>query len=158
MSEILVSTFEGPGSSPMIRTVPRPVVPDRAALIEIGCCGVCGTDLHILKGQWIVMRELRPMAVRKPREARTASYAAAVGPLPPILCARRSATGSLRRTRSTTWGSVSVWAAVAEHRFFELMTERENGGKSRGRPRRGEGVRGFFREDGIKTGGQPFLL
>jgi len=28
---------------------------------------------------------------------------------------------------------VSLWAAVAEHRFFELMTERKNGGKSRGR-------------------------
>ena len=30
------------------------------------------------------------------------------------------------------------------------MTERKNGGKSRGRPRRGRGVRGFSREDGIK--------
>ena len=30
------------------------------------------------------------------------------------------------------------------------MTERKNGGKTRGRPRRGEGVRGFSREDGIK--------
>jgi len=45
---------------------------------------------------------------------------------------------------------IGLWAAVAERRFFELMTERKNGGKSRGRPRRGEGVRGFSREDGIK--------
>ena len=83
---------------------------------------------------WIVSRELRPMAVRKSREARSASYAAAVGAIPPSTCARRTATGILRGTRTATWGSVSVWAAVAEHLFFELKTERENGGKSRGRP------------------------
>ena len=49
---IRVTTFDGPGSPPVMRTVPRPTVPDRAALIAIGCCGVCGTDLHILKGHW----------------------------------------------------------------------------------------------------------
>jgi threonine dehydrogenase-like Zn-dependent dehydrogenase len=27
-------------------------VPDRAALIRINACGVCGTDLHILRGRW----------------------------------------------------------------------------------------------------------
>jgi threonine dehydrogenase-like Zn-dependent dehydrogenase len=52
MSEIRVATFDGPGEPPVIRTVPRPEVPANAALIEIGGCGVCGTDLHILKGHW----------------------------------------------------------------------------------------------------------
>jgi threonine dehydrogenase-like Zn-dependent dehydrogenase len=32
--------------------VPWPEIPDKAALIKIGACGVCGTDLHILKGHW----------------------------------------------------------------------------------------------------------
>ena len=27
-------------------------MPRKAALIQIGACGVCGTDLHILKGHW----------------------------------------------------------------------------------------------------------
>jgi threonine dehydrogenase-like Zn-dependent dehydrogenase len=52
MSEIQVATFAGPGAPPVIRAVPRPRVPKNAALIQIGCCGVCGTDLHILKGHW----------------------------------------------------------------------------------------------------------
>ena len=52
MSEIRVATFDGPGAKPVIRRVPRPKVPQKAALIAIGCCGVCGTDLHILKGHW----------------------------------------------------------------------------------------------------------
>lgn len=52
MNEVRVTTFDGPGASPVIRTVPRPKVPKKAALIAIGCCGVCGTDLHILKGHW----------------------------------------------------------------------------------------------------------
>lgn len=52
MNEIRVATFDGPGSSPVIRTVPRPKVGPKAALIQIGACGVCGTDLHILKGHW----------------------------------------------------------------------------------------------------------
>lgn len=49
---IRVATFDGPGSSPVMQAVVRPVVPKNAALIEIGACGVCGTDLHILKGHW----------------------------------------------------------------------------------------------------------
>jgi threonine dehydrogenase-like Zn-dependent dehydrogenase len=49
---IRVATFDGPGADPVIREVERPTVPDRAALIEIAACGVCGTDLHILKGHW----------------------------------------------------------------------------------------------------------
>ena len=32
--------------------VPWPKMPAKAALIQIGACGVCGTDLHILKGHW----------------------------------------------------------------------------------------------------------
>ncbi len=52
MKTIQVSTFEGPGAKARIRTVPRPTVPDKAALIQIGFCGVCGTDLHILRGHW----------------------------------------------------------------------------------------------------------
>jgi threonine dehydrogenase-like Zn-dependent dehydrogenase len=52
MSEVRVSVFEGPGTSPQIKTVPRPKVPDKATLIQVGACGICGTDLHILKGHW----------------------------------------------------------------------------------------------------------
>ena len=52
MSAIRVATFAGPGAPPVIQTVPRPSVPEKAALIEIGACGVCGTDLHILRGHW----------------------------------------------------------------------------------------------------------
>jgi len=52
MPDIRVSTFDGPGTQPVIRTVPKPAVPKKAALIQIGACGVCGTDLHILKGHW----------------------------------------------------------------------------------------------------------
>lgn len=52
MSEIRVATFAGPGAGPVIRTVPRPKIGPKAALIRIGACGVCGTDLHILKGHW----------------------------------------------------------------------------------------------------------
>ena len=52
MSEIRVATFAGPGSDPVMKTVPRPKIGPKAALIQIGACGVCGTDLHILKGHW----------------------------------------------------------------------------------------------------------
>ena len=52
MTTIRVATFAGPGAPPVIREVPRPAVPRKAALIQIGACGVCGTDLHILKGHW----------------------------------------------------------------------------------------------------------
>lgn len=52
MSSVRVATFDGPGAEPVIREVPRPEVPDQAALIRIAACGVCGTDLHILKGHW----------------------------------------------------------------------------------------------------------
>jgi threonine dehydrogenase-like Zn-dependent dehydrogenase len=52
MNEIRVATFDGPGAEPVIRTVPYPKIGPKAALIRIGACGVCGTDLHILKGHW----------------------------------------------------------------------------------------------------------
>ena len=51
-NEVRVATFAGPGAPPVIRTVPRPAVPPRAALLRIAACGVCGTDLHILAGHW----------------------------------------------------------------------------------------------------------
>ncbi|MAE66975.1 MAG: sorbitol dehydrogenase [Phycisphaeraceae bacterium] len=51
-SDVRVATFDGPGTDPVIRKVARPAVPQRGALIRIGACGVCGTDLHILKGHW----------------------------------------------------------------------------------------------------------
>lgn len=52
MNDIRVATFDGPGAPPVIRTVARPKIGPKAALIRIGACGVCGTDLHILKGHW----------------------------------------------------------------------------------------------------------
>ena len=52
MSVIRVSTYAGPGCDPVIHSVPRPHVPECGALIRIEACGVCGTDLHILKGHW----------------------------------------------------------------------------------------------------------
>jgi len=52
MNDIRVATFDGPGANPVIRTVPYPKIGPKAALIQIGACGVCGTDLHILKGHW----------------------------------------------------------------------------------------------------------
>ncbi len=50
MDQIRVATFDGPGARPKIQVVERPTVPPNAALFEVGACGVCGTDLHILKG------------------------------------------------------------------------------------------------------------
>ena len=52
MQTVRVATFEGPGAQPVIREVPKPEVPPKAALIRIAACGVCGTDLHILQGHW----------------------------------------------------------------------------------------------------------
>lgn len=52
MDRIRVSTFAGPGARPIIHTVPRPQIPRNAALMQVGACGVCGTDLHILAGHW----------------------------------------------------------------------------------------------------------
>ena len=52
MTSVRVATFQGPGAPPVIREVPKPEVPAKAALIRIGACGVCGTDLHILNDHW----------------------------------------------------------------------------------------------------------
>ena len=52
MEQIRVCTYDGPGAQPVIRTVPWPKIRKKAALIKVGACGVCGTDLHILKGHW----------------------------------------------------------------------------------------------------------
>ena len=52
MDQIKVATFAGPGTRPVIHTVPRPKIPRKAALMQVGACGVCGTDLHILAGHW----------------------------------------------------------------------------------------------------------
>ncbi len=52
MTGIRVATFAGPGAPPVIHEVTRPNIPRKAALIQVGACGVCGTDLHILKGHW----------------------------------------------------------------------------------------------------------
>jgi len=50
MQPIRVCTYDGPGAQPVLRSVPWPKIPNKAALIKVGACGVCGTDLHILKG------------------------------------------------------------------------------------------------------------
>src|ERR1041384_940758 len=52
LQSIRVATFAGPGAKPVIETVPWPSIPAKAALIQIGACGVCGTDQHILRGHW----------------------------------------------------------------------------------------------------------
>lgn len=52
MTAVRVATFDGPGAAPVIREVRKPDVGPTAALIRIAACGVCGTDLHILKGHW----------------------------------------------------------------------------------------------------------
>ena len=49
---VRVATFSGPGRGPVMREVPAPAIPRKAALIRIAACGVCGTDLHILAGHW----------------------------------------------------------------------------------------------------------
>ena len=50
MEQIRVCTYDGPGARPVIRSVPWPKIPKKAALIKVGACGVCGTDLHIMHG------------------------------------------------------------------------------------------------------------
>ena len=48
MEQIRVASFAGPCAQPVIHSVPWPNIPNKAALIKIGACGGCGTDLHIL--------------------------------------------------------------------------------------------------------------
>ncbi len=69
MTTVRVATFAGPGAPPLIRKVPRPKVPAKAALIQIGACGVCGTDLHILRAhEWKPRYQMQ--GVRRHREGR----------------------------------------------------------------------------------------
>ncbi len=49
---IRVTTYAGPGAEPEMREVPWPKIPPKGALMQVGACGVCGTDQHILKGHW----------------------------------------------------------------------------------------------------------
>ena len=46
MAQVRVATFDGPGAPPVIRIVERPAIPKNAALMQVGACGVCGTDIH----------------------------------------------------------------------------------------------------------------
>ena len=70
MQQIRVCTYDGPGAQPVIRNVPWPAIPKKAALIKVGACGVCGTDLHILKGR---RAEAVAVAVHaRPRDRRRA--------------------------------------------------------------------------------------
>jgi hypothetical protein len=39
MQQIRVCTYDGPGAQPVIRTVPWPTIPKKAALIKVGTCG-----------------------------------------------------------------------------------------------------------------------
>src|SRR5258707_67218 len=50
MQEIRVCTYDGPGAQPVMRTVPWPKIPKKAALIKVGAGGVGATALHILRG------------------------------------------------------------------------------------------------------------
>ncbi len=50
--QVRVVTFDGPGTQPELRSVSRPPVLARGALVRIEACGVCETDLHILHGHW----------------------------------------------------------------------------------------------------------
>src|ERR1700752_3247223 len=49
---IRVATFDGPGAPPVIRTVPWPAVPRKAALLKIGAYGVCGPPQPTHKARW----------------------------------------------------------------------------------------------------------
>jgi L-iditol 2-dehydrogenase len=47
----LVKTARGPGNLE-IRDVPEPVCGDRDVKIEIAVCGICGTDIHVMKDEF----------------------------------------------------------------------------------------------------------
>ncbi|KAF8662374.1 hypothetical protein AX16_001178 [Volvariella volvacea WC 439] len=51
--------FRAPGDLEVI-SAPIPQVADDQVLIKITCCGVCGTDLHIAKGEFIAQFPLIP--------------------------------------------------------------------------------------------------
>ena len=52
MEQIRVCTHAGPGTEPVIKSVPWPKVGRRGALLKIGACGVCGTDRHLFHGEF----------------------------------------------------------------------------------------------------------
>ena len=47
----LVKTARGPGNLE-IREVPEPVCGEKGVKIEVAACGVCGTDIHVLKDEF----------------------------------------------------------------------------------------------------------
>jgi L-iditol 2-dehydrogenase len=47
----LVKTARGPGNLEL-RDVPEPVCGDRGVKIEIAACGICGTDIHVMKDEF----------------------------------------------------------------------------------------------------------
>jgi L-iditol 2-dehydrogenase len=47
----LVKTARGPGNLE-IRDMPEPVCGDRGVKIEIAVCGICGTDIHVMKDEF----------------------------------------------------------------------------------------------------------
>jgi L-iditol 2-dehydrogenase len=49
----LVKTARGPGNLE-IREAPEPVCGDRGVKIEIAACGICGTDIHVMKDEFPV--------------------------------------------------------------------------------------------------------
>ncbi|MDR1933609.1 MAG: zinc-binding dehydrogenase, partial [Spirochaetales bacterium] len=49
----LVKTARGPGNLE-IRDMPEPVCTDRGVKIEIAACGICGTDIHVMKDEFPV--------------------------------------------------------------------------------------------------------
>ena len=83
--DIRVTTYDGPGAEPVMREVPWPHVPPKAALIRIAACGVCGTDQHILRGHWP-----KPPALAVHARPRTGGA---------------SSSRSARSSRPTTWAS-----------------------------------------------------
>src|SRR5512147_2855116 len=47
----LVKTRKGPGFVEL-REVPKPVIGAGEVLIEIKACGICGTDVHVLRDEF----------------------------------------------------------------------------------------------------------
>jgi len=43
-----------------VEEVPTPVIRDREVLLKVKACGICGTDVHFLHGEWTVNMPLIP--------------------------------------------------------------------------------------------------
>lgn len=41
-----------PGEGVLVRDVPRPACAPGGALVRVRACGICGSDLHVLRGAW----------------------------------------------------------------------------------------------------------